>query len=85
MTGVGACLYTAGVRKGSSVAVYGCGGIGSSVIMGAKLARAGKIIGVDIAENKLTWAKEFGATDVVNAAETDPGGSHQRSDQRQWR
>ena len=72
MTGVGACLYTAGVRKGSSVAVYGCGGIGASVIMGAKLARAGTIIGVDIAENKLNWAKEFGATAVVNAAETDP-------------
>jgi len=72
MTGVGACLYTAGVRKGSSVAVFGCGGIGSSVIMGAKLARAGKIIGVDIAKNKLTWAKEFGATDVVNAAQVDP-------------
>jgi S-(hydroxymethyl)mycothiol dehydrogenase len=54
------------------VAVFGCGGIGSSVIMGAKLAHAGKIIGVDIAENKLTWAKEFGATDVVNAAQVDP-------------
>ncbi len=72
MTGVGACLYTAGVRQGSSVAVYGCGGIGSSVIMGAKLARAGTIIGVDIAGNKLTWAKEFGATHTVNATETDP-------------
>ena len=48
------------------------GGIGNSVIMGAKLARAGQIIGVDIAANKLDWAREFGATDVVDATQTDP-------------
>jgi S-(hydroxymethyl)mycothiol dehydrogenase len=72
MTGVGAALYTAGVRRGSSVAVYGCGGVGCSVIMGARLARAGKIIAVDIAQNKLDWAKEFGATDLVDASKTDP-------------
>ena len=71
-TGVGAALYTAGVCRGSSVAVFGCGGIGNSVIMGAKLARAHRIIGVDIAENKLEWAREFGATDVVNATQCDP-------------
>jgi S-(hydroxymethyl)mycothiol dehydrogenase len=71
-TGVGATLYTAGVRRGSSVAVFGCGGIGNSVIMGAKLARATRIIGVDIAENKLSWAREFGATEVVDASKTDP-------------
>jgi S-(hydroxymethyl)mycothiol dehydrogenase len=71
-TGVGAALYTAGVRRGASVAVFGCGGIGNSVIMGARLARAGKIIGVDIADSKLQWAREFGATDVVNARQTDP-------------
>lgn len=72
MTGVGAALYTAGVRRGSTVAVYGCGGVGCSVIMGAKLARAGKIIGVDIAQNKLDWAQQFGATDLVDASKTDP-------------
>ena len=71
-TGVGAALYTAGVRRGSSVAVFGCGGIGNSVIMGAKLARATRIIGVDIANNKLDWAKQFGATDVVNASKVEP-------------
>ena len=71
-TGVGAALYTAGVRRGSSVAVFGCGGIGNSVIMGARLARATRIIGVDIAENKLKWAREFGATDVVDASKVDP-------------
>ena len=72
MTGVGAALYTAAVRRGSTVAVYGAGGVGCSVIMGAKLARAGKIIAVDIAQNKLDWAREFGATDVVDASKTDP-------------
>ena len=66
-TGVGAALYTGGVRRGSTVAVYGCGGVGCSVIMGAKLANAKTIIGVDIADNKLAWAKDFGATHVVDA------------------
>ncbi len=72
MTGVVAALYTAGVRRGSTVAVYGCGGVGCSVIMGAKLARAGQIIAVDIAQNKLDWASQFGATDLVDASKTDP-------------
>lgn len=72
MTGVGAALYSAGVHRGSSVAVFGCGGVGTSVIQGAKLARAAKIIGVDIAENKLNWAREFGATDVIDASTVDP-------------
>ena len=71
-TGIGAALYTAGVRRGSTVAVYGCGGIGCSVIMGAKIAHASRIIGVDIQANKLQWAKEFGATDVVDATQGDP-------------
>jgi len=72
MTGVGAALYTAGVRRGSTVAVFGCGGVGISVIQGARLAHARQIIGVDIAANKLEWAQEFGATDVINGRETDP-------------
>ncbi len=72
MTGVGAALYSANVRRGSTVAVYGCGGVGCSVIMGAKLARAGKIIAVDIAQNKLAWARQFGATDLVDASKSDP-------------
>ena len=71
-TGVGAALYTGGVRRGSTVAVYGCGGVGCSVIMGAKLANAKTIIGVDIADNKLAWAKDFGATHVVDATKGDP-------------
>ncbi len=72
MTGVGAALYSGQVRRGSTVAVYGCGGVGCSVIMGAKLAGAAKIIGVDIAVNKLDWARQFGATDVVDATASDP-------------
>ncbi|MBA3643357.1 MAG: Zn-dependent alcohol dehydrogenase [Chloroflexia bacterium] len=72
MTGVGAALYTAAVRPGSSVAVFGCGGVGDSVIMGATLAGATTIIAVDLDPRKLEWAKGFGATHTVNATEGDP-------------
>jgi S-(hydroxymethyl)mycothiol dehydrogenase len=72
MTGVGAALYTAGVKPGTSVAVFGCGGVGDSIIMGAKLAGATTIIGVDIDPKKLEWAKEFGATHTVNPNDGDP-------------
>ncbi len=72
MTGVGAALYSANVEPGSSVAVFGCGGVGDSVIMGAKLAGATTIIGVDLDERKLAWAKEFGATHTVNPKDGDP-------------
>ncbi len=66
-TGVGAVLNTAKVKPGSSVAVFGAGGVGLSVIMGAKLAGAKTIIAVDKAEGKLDMAQEFGATDAVMA------------------
>ncbi len=72
MTGVGAVLYSAGVRQGSSVAVFGCGGVGDSVIQGARIAGATTIIAVDIDPQKLEWAKGFGATHTVNAKEGDP-------------
>lgn len=72
MTGVGAALYSADVRQGSSVAVFGCGGVGDSVIQGAKIAGATTIIAVDIDAQKLAWAKNFGATHTVNATEGDP-------------
>ena len=68
ITGVGAALYSAGVRPGTSVAVFGCGGVGDSVIQGARLAGATTIIGVDIDPRKLEWAKDFGATHTVNRA-----------------
>lgn len=71
MTGVGAALYSAAVKPGESVAVIGCGGVGDSVIMGAKLAGATTIIAVDIDPTKLEWAKGFGATHTVNPMEGD--------------
>lgn len=72
MTGVGAALYSAGVRQGSSVAVFGCGGVGDSVIQGARIAGATTIIAVDIDPQKLEWASDFGATHTVNANDGDP-------------
>lgn len=66
-TGVGAVLYVAGVRPGSTVAVFGCGAVGISVIQGARLAHAARVIGVDVAPRKLEWARAFGATDTVDA------------------
>ena len=66
MTGVGAVLYTAGVRRGSTVAVFGCGGVGANIIQGARIASARQIIAVDLADNKLAWARTFGATHTVN-------------------
>jgi S-(hydroxymethyl)glutathione dehydrogenase/alcohol dehydrogenase len=71
-TGVGAAIKTAQVRPGSSVAVFGCGGVGLSVIQGARIAGADRIIGVDLADNKLELASQFGATDTVNASEDAP-------------
>ena len=72
MTGVGAALYAAGVTPGSSAAVFGCGGVGDSVIQGARLAGATTIIAVDVDPKKLEWAKQFGATHTVNAGQVDP-------------
>ncbi|MEJ2748115.1 MAG: zinc-binding dehydrogenase, partial [Anaerolineae bacterium] len=64
-TGVGAILNTAVVQPGSSVVVFGAGGVGLNIIMGAKLAGASRIIAVDTNEAKGDLAKSFGATDVI--------------------
>lgn len=72
ITGVGAALNTAPVYRDARVAVIGCGGVGLSVIQGSKLAGARQIIGIDINPTKLDWAKDFGATHVVNALDGDP-------------
>ena len=64
-TGVGAAIKTAGLRPGSTVAVFGCGGVGLSVIQGARIAGARQIIAVDVSEEKLALASELGATDAV--------------------
>ena len=68
MAGLGAAMNTGGVGRGDSVAVFGCGGVGDAAICGARLAGAHTIIGVDIDERKLEWARDFGATHTVNSA-----------------
>ncbi len=64
-TGVGASINTAGVTPGSSVIIFGCGGVGISAIQGARIAGASVILAVDTMENKLEQAKHFGATHVT--------------------
>ena len=71
-TGVGAALNTAKVEPGSTVAVFGAGGIGLSAIQGARIAGARMIIAVDIIESKLGTARDFGATHSVDASSSDP-------------
>lgn len=65
-TGIGAVLNTAKVEPGATVAVFGLGGVGLSVIQGAVLAKAGRIIAIDINEDKFEMAKMLGATDCIN-------------------
>ena len=72
VTGVGAVLNTAKVEPGTTVAVFGAGGIGLSAIQGARIAGARRIIAVDINESKLAAARRFGATDTVDASASDP-------------
>lgn len=70
-TGYGAVLNTAKVEEGSTVGVWGLGAVGLAVVMGAVQAKASRIIGVDINEDKFKVAKEFGCTDCVNPAKLD--------------
>ena len=65
-TGIGAVIYTAKVEAGANVAVFGLGGIGLSVIQGAVMARAGRIIAVDLNPDKFAMATALGATDTLN-------------------
>lgn len=71
MTGVGSAINIAEVQPGESVAVIGCGGVGLSVIQGARLAGAGRIIAVDLHQAKLDRAQELGATDCIAASRDD--------------
>ena len=71
MAGLGAAINTGQVGRGDSVAVIGCGGVGSAAVLGARLAGAAKIIAVDLDERKLTSASALGATHTVNAREKD--------------
>ncbi len=72
-TGIGAVLNTAKVEPGSTVAVFGLGGIGLAVIQGAQMAKAGRIIAIDVNPDKFELARQFGATDFVNPKDySDP-------------
>ena len=73
-TGVGAAINTAKVEPGSTVAVIGCGGVGLSIIQGARIAGAKRIIGIDLEDNKLEMATRFGATDTINGSNDPVGG-----------
>jgi S-(hydroxymethyl)glutathione dehydrogenase/alcohol dehydrogenase len=70
-TGIGAVLNTAKVTPGSTVVVFGLGGIGLSVIQGAVMAKAGRIVGIDINEGKFDLARRLGATDLINPKSYD--------------
>jgi len=72
MTGVGAVLNTAKVEPGSTVAVFATGGVGLSIVQGAVLANASKIVAIDRLDNKLDYASSFGATHTINSRQQDP-------------
>jgi len=72
MTGAGAVENTAAVKEGDSVAIFGVGGVGLSAVVAAKKLGANPIIAIDLDDEKLAFAKEFGATHTINAGATDP-------------
>src|SRR5438094_10493290 len=71
MTGAGSIMNRAQVKPGSTVVVFGCGGIGLNAIQAAALVGAGKIVAVDVFDQKLEWATEFGATHTINARQVE--------------
>ena len=72
LTGYGAVHNIARVPPGSRVAVFGCGGVGLNIVQGARIARAARIVAVDVSRGKLGLAQRLGATDVVHAGQADP-------------
>ncbi|WP_237055486.1 S-(hydroxymethyl)glutathione dehydrogenase/class III alcohol dehydrogenase [Microbulbifer sediminum] len=70
-TGMGAVMNTAKVEEGATVAIFGLGGIGLSAVIGARMANAGRIIGIDINTSKFDLAKKLGATDCINPKDYD--------------
>ncbi|MCK7599045.1 S-(hydroxymethyl)glutathione dehydrogenase/class III alcohol dehydrogenase [Microbulbifer sp. CAU 1566] len=70
-TGMGAVMNTAKVEEGATVAIFGLGGIGLSAVIGAAMARAGRIIAIDINESKFDLARQLGATDCINPKSYD--------------
>lgn len=71
LTGVGAVVNTARVSPGATIAVVGLGGVGLSALLGAVAAGAGRILAIDVAEDKLRFASELGATDIFSATDSD--------------
>src|SRR5581483_4497675 len=71
LTGVGAALRSAGMQAGQTVAVFGCGGVGLSIVQGARIGGARQIIAVDQFDSKLEMAKGVGATHTVNTSQDD--------------
>ena len=71
MAGLGAALNTGNVGRGDSVAVIGCGGVGTAAIVGSRLGGAARIIAVDIDDRKLDQAAKLGATHTLNSTQTD--------------
>jgi len=78
MTGVGSVLNTAKVEAGESLAVFGCGGVGLNAVQGGRIAGAHPLIAVDVADNKLEYARQLGATHLVNAGRENPLDAIQR-------
>jgi S-(hydroxymethyl)glutathione dehydrogenase/alcohol dehydrogenase len=72
LTGVGAALRSAGLEAGQTVAVFGCGGVGLSIVQGARIGGARQIIALDVVQSKLETARRLGATHAVNTANEDP-------------
>jgi S-(hydroxymethyl)glutathione dehydrogenase/alcohol dehydrogenase len=72
LTGVGAALRSSGLEPGQTVAVYGCGGVGLSIIQGARIGGARQIIAVDMFASKLEMARAVGATHFVDTTQDDP-------------
>lgn len=70
-TGIGAVVFDAKVEPGSTVAMFGLGGIGLNAIQGARMVGADRIIGVDINPDKIAMAEQFGMTDFINPREVD--------------
>jgi S-(hydroxymethyl)mycothiol dehydrogenase len=74
MAGLGAAINTGNVGRGDSVAVIGCGGVGTAAVVGARLAGAARVIAIDIDERKLDVARELGATHTINSQQLDHDG-----------
>ena len=72
LTGMGAALRTSGLQAGQTAAVFGCGGVGLSIIQGARIGGARQIIAVDVVKSKLELAGRMGATHTVNSSDEDP-------------